>query len=69
MHARNPKDEMWPYFIPNYERLKRVTNLINQELELDYCSATVVLAITFHSWTTEAVIDFIKEFVVCAGFL
>lgn len=60
---------MWPYFIHKQERLKQFTNLINQELELDYCSPSVVLAIAFHSGTAKAVISSIKEFAVCGGFL
>lgn len=59
---------MWPYFIHKLVRWKQFTNLINQELELDYCSSTVMLAITFYSWTTKAVINFIKEFMVCVSF-
>lgn len=69
MHDRNLKDKIRPYFVRKYERLKQFTNLVNQELELDYRSSTVVLAITFYSWTTKAVIKFIKEFTVCVGYL
>ena len=45
------------------------TNLIYQELKLNYRSSTVMLAVTFYSWTTKAVMNFIKEFMVCVGFL
>ncbi|XP_069454094.1 uncharacterized protein [Ovis canadensis] len=44
------------------ERLKQLTNLIYQELKLNYCSSTVMLAVTFYSRTTKAVMNFIKEF-------
>ena len=47
----------------------QLTNLIYQELKLNYRSSTVMLAVTFYSWTTKAVMNFIKEFMVCVGFL
>lgn len=47
--------------LPYSRDLSLFTNLVNQELELDYCSSTVVLAVAFNSWPTETDISGIKE--------
>lgn len=41
--------------------INHFTNLINQELKLDYCSSTVMLTVAFNSWPAKAGIGTIKE--------